>query len=59
MVQEDCLDYFELYSEGEESHGCCLLCPDSKPGCLCYDCKCTKCYWYEKTEDGGHCAHTD
>lgn len=33
-------DYF-----GEK--GCCLTCPDQKPKCLCYDCRCIKCEWYE------------
>lgn len=32
--------------------GCCLSCPNKKPGCLCYECKCTKCYWYRSKEEG-------
>jgi len=50
MVQEDCPDYFEEYSE-DEICGCCLCCPKAEDGCLCTDCKCTKCYWYEFDED--------
>jgi hypothetical protein len=34
-------DYFEL-----EDPGCCLICEDAEPGCLCYECKCSKCCWY-------------
>ena len=50
----DGLDYYEIYSEGEPGiHGCCLLCDDAKPGCLCYDCKCSKCCWYEFDSDMG------
>jgi len=30
----------------KEIKGCCLDCPNGYEGCLCYDCKCKKCYWY-------------
>lgn len=44
-MQEWCEDY----SQGEYNTGCCLYCDDSYKGCLCYDCKCTQCYWYNKS----------
>jgi len=45
-MQENCIDYYEEgITSGEK--GCCLLCEDAEPGCICYDCKCKKCYWYE------------
>ena len=31
--------------------GCCLKCSDAEPGCLCYECKCKKCYWYIPPEE--------
>ena len=34
-------DYYELQDEG-----CCLHCPMAEPGCLCYNCKCSKCEHY-------------
>ena len=40
-------EYCEDFSDDE---GCCLICPDAEPGCLCYECKCTKCYWYSEPE---------
>ena len=56
-------DYF-----GDE--GCCLTCNeqdlfDFENGkCLCYDCKCRKCYWYrvigyskEREDYFGHCVY--
>jgi len=27
--------------------GCCLSCPKSHKGCICYDCKCASCIWYD------------
>lgn len=55
-MQEGYEDYY-----GEE--GCCLNCPDSEEGCLCYNCKCTKCYWYTPPEEyggeKGDCDKTD
>jgi len=38
-------DYYDL-------EGCCLTCEDASPGCLCYECNCTKCEQY----DGGACT---
>jgi len=29
-----------------DESGCCLNCEKAAPGCLCYECKCTKCEWY-------------
>ena len=38
--------------------GCCLTCEDSYDGCLCFDCKCKKCEWYEADTDySGHCEY--
>lgn len=34
-------DYYEL-----EDQGCCLHCPMAEPGCLCFNCKCSKCEHY-------------
>lgn len=57
-MQEWCDDWYEI-----DDFGCCLNCPDSYEGCLCYNCKCTRCYWYSPPEeyDGekGHCDKTD
>ena len=58
MTQDDCVDYYEEYL-GSDERGCCLLCPDAEPGCLCYDCKCTKCYWYDSDDIDGHCELAD
>ena len=55
-MQESCIDYYDEYI-GMDIHGCCLICPDAEDGCLCYDCKCTKCYWYEPEE--GYCELVD
>lgn len=49
MVQQGCFDY---YYEGDGS-GCCLHCPNKYPGCLCYECKCTKCFWYSSPGETG------
>lgn len=46
-MQEGATDYYELDDEG-----CCLVCEDSEEGCLCYNCKCSKCYWYSDSMDG-------
>jgi len=40
-------DYYEF-----EDPGCCLICEDAEPGCLCYDCKCSKCCWYSGNDYG-------
>ena len=34
-----------------EDPGCCLICPNSYDGCLCYECKCSKCSEYEPEGD--------
>lgn len=48
-MQPDCEDYYE-------KEGCCLTCPDAKDGCLCFDCKCTKCFHYTPNYgEGGIC----
>ena len=52
-MQIDCYDY------SENEVGCCLNCPSSYPGCLCYECKCKKCYWYGSSESGGWCEKID
>ena len=43
--------------------GCCLNCIDSCEECLCFNCKCTKCFYYLPPEeyDGkkGHCDKTN
>ena len=62
---EDDEDYY-----GEE--GCCLTCPtenqrenimDDEGNCLCFECKCTKCFWYEPNfeweEEGGKCTYRE
>jgi hypothetical protein len=46
MTQEGSPDYYELKT------GCCLHCPKAHPGCLCYNCKCKSCYWYESAMAG-------
>jgi len=52
-MQQGKIDYYSVLSIGD---GCCLKCYESYPGCLCYDCKCKKCYWYNKLYDGsGEC----
>jgi len=45
-MQEWCKDYYL----NEYDTGCCLNCSKSHDGCLCFDCKCAKCYWYRPTE---------
>ena len=54
---------FYDYSNLDTGNGCCLNCYDASPGCLCYNCKCSKCYWYSSPQeyDGikGHCDKTD
>lgn len=39
-------DYYELAINHGDS-GCCLVCDDAEPGCLCFGCKCTKCSRYD------------
>lgn len=59
--------YFDYYGE----IGCCLTCSDQEVNeinefgdCLCYDCKCRQCFWYQSDtlewECGvgkGHCEY--
>ena len=42
-------DFEDYYEESLEFGvgGCCLLCPDAYPGCLCYECKCCQCAHYD------------
>lgn len=35
--------------------GCCLICENAYPGCLCYDCKCSKCEHYSGNVDTDIC----
>lgn len=56
-MQEWAEDIHFLCSE-YEFFGCCLVCEAASPGCLCFDCKCRKCYWYSPPEGDdwkGHC----
>jgi hypothetical protein len=43
-MQEGCHDW----SNSGLNCGCCLNCSKNYVGCLCYDCKCSKCLWYCK-----------
>jgi len=47
---------WECYDYSDESTGCCLNCPDSREGCLCFSCKCSKCLYYLNPQewDGVH-----
>lgn len=42
------IDYYEL------GDGCCLKCLDAHTGCLCPECNCTKCCWYDPELAGDH-----
>ena len=44
---------YEDYSIRGYNSGCCLYCSSSSPGCLCFDCKCSQCYWYNAGRYGG------
>lgn len=46
-MQEWCHDYYE----DDYTSGCCLNCDNSYDGCLCFACKCRKCYWYAPPDD--------
>lgn len=37
--------------------GCCFTCPEQEEGCLCPECKCTRCSLYIKEyfDEKGHC----
>ena len=41
-MQEWATDYYHV------GIGCCLLCRESSPGCLCFECNCSKCFWYDR-----------
>lgn len=59
IMQYDKVDYYQEHLI-EEDNGCCLLCEHQEPDCLCYACKCKKCYWYEfdpDIDEKGHCEH--
>lgn len=43
-MQEGFPDWNEICEP--ETRGCCLTCDDAEDGCLCFSCKCTKCYRY-------------
>lgn len=43
-MQENKIDYSD-----SDIH-CCLNCETAKPGCLCYSCRCTSCYFYTSPE---------
>ena len=43
-MQEGCYDYYNNLNG--RTGACCLECPDKEEGCLCFDCACTKCYFY-------------
>lgn len=51
-MQENANDYY-----AEE--GCCLTCKYAEPGCMCYKCRCRKCYWYyyDESREKGFCEH--
>ena len=50
------IDYYEECLGSYDGKGCCLLCDEAEPGCLCYECKCTKCFWYEDIGGEGYCT---
>lgn len=54
---------YQDFSTLEINQGCCLNCSESHEGCLCYDCKCTKCLWYsppqENDEIKGSCDYKE
>lgn len=47
-------DYYEL-----EDRGCCLHCEDSYEGCLCYNCKCSKCIHYSGNDPDADVKNED
>jgi len=48
------IDYYAI-----DDPGCCLVCDYASPGCLCYDCKCSKCEWYNPSGHGRACGKVD
>ena len=59
MTDTENYDYYNDTEEmlDEDGMGCCLKCPNAEPECLCYECCCRKCYWYEEGEHKGKCAY--
>jgi len=55
-MQYDKCDWYDETHQSYES-GCCLICDSAEEGCLCFNCKCRKCFWYERDdyEDKGYC----
>lgn len=47
-------DYYEF-----NDPGCCLICPDAHPGCLCYNCKCSKCVHYSGNDPDADVKNED
>lgn len=47
-------DYYEL-----EDHGCCLICEEGYEGCLCYNCKCSKCEHYSGNDPDADVKNED
>ena len=43
-MQTDSYDYY--HNDDEKVGACCLICSEKSPGCLCFECACTKCFWY-------------
>lgn len=56
-MQETCKDWYHYLQDNQipGERGCCLLCDDAEPGCLCTDCLCSKCYWYSYYRGEGYC----
>jgi hypothetical protein len=50
-------DWYEICSTDDINEGCCLLCYNAAPGCLCYQCKCRNCthYSYDREKEKGFC----
>lgn len=55
-MNESNIDFYDLCLNGADG-GCCLVCPEAHPGCLCFECKCRKCFYY--TYDGNDSGHCD
>lgn len=47
-------DYYEM-----EDQGCCLHCYDARPGCLCFNCKCSKCEHYSGNDPDADIKNED
>ena len=49
-----------LLDDYYDEDGCCLTCEDAEEGCLCFECKCTKCVWYiSDGYSGGKCEKAE